>query len=82
MDKCREEFERWINENAIYRDPVWIESIQNYNYTSTQLMWKAWQASRAAIKVELPCWVLKDGKAVLYHDDVITMLNDIGITYE
>ncbi|MBH3138785.1 hypothetical protein I5M99_18430 [Serratia marcescens] len=47
MDKLREEFEEWFNEEMVLH-------ISASNETVVRLMWKAWQASRASIVVELP----------------------------
>ncbi|HHT0933703.1 hypothetical protein I5L37_09970 [Serratia marcescens] len=47
MDKIREEFEEWFNEEMVLH-------ISASNETVVRLMWKAWKASRASIVVELP----------------------------
>ncbi|HEJ7969432.1 TPA: hypothetical protein SMI17_003037 [Serratia marcescens] len=47
MDKLREEFEQWFNEEMVLH-------ISASNETVVRLMWKAWKASRASIVVELP----------------------------
>ncbi|MEN4132383.1 hypothetical protein [Serratia marcescens] len=47
MDKLREEFEEWFNKEMVLH-------ISTSNETVVRLMWKAWQASRASIVVELP----------------------------
>ncbi|WP_308530045.1 DUF551 domain-containing protein [Serratia liquefaciens] len=39
MDKLREEFEKWFNEEMVLH-------ISTSNETVVRLMWKAWQASR------------------------------------
>ena len=46
----REQFEEWAKENGmslVYGDC-------DYVYSPTVWAWKAWQASRAAIEIELP----------------------------
>jgi len=53
-NKMRAEFEEWINQSEVFKNPEWLEDVGQYNYTSTQIMWEAWQASRAALVVELP----------------------------
>lgn len=47
MDKLREEFKKWFNEEMVLH-------ISASNETVVRLMWKAWKASRASIVVELP----------------------------
>ncbi|HGM6654466.1 MULTISPECIES: hypothetical protein [Serratia] len=47
MDRLREEFEKWFNKEMVLH-------ISASNETVVRLMWKAWQASRAAIVVGLP----------------------------
>lgn len=52
-EKMREEFEEWLK--ARY----WGEGLGRfddgeYHKTSIQYMWESWQASRAALVVELP----------------------------
>lgn len=58
-EKMREEFEAWalarfINSetmNPLLRDP---EESDEYLYTMVNMAWVAWQASRAALVIELP----------------------------
>ncbi|ELY6320442.1 hypothetical protein ACI49Z_003454 [Cronobacter turicensis] len=50
MDKSREQFEEFAQREKLslaYGDC-------GYVYTSTEMAWRAWQASRAAIVTELP----------------------------
>ncbi|HFF9779717.1 hypothetical protein [Serratia marcescens] len=47
MDKLREEFEQWFNEEMVLH-------ISASNETVVRLMWKAWKASRASIVVDIP----------------------------
>ncbi|MBN5442924.1 hypothetical protein JY545_24430, partial [Serratia marcescens] len=47
VDKLREEFEEWFNKEMVLH-------ISTSNETVVRLIWKAWQASRASIVVELP----------------------------
>lgn len=60
-EKMREEFEAWAKPHLIYGDDS--EDIEGFDMrmecayyirTETQSAWEAWQASRAAIEVELP----------------------------
>lgn len=60
MSKMREEFESWyISEvwPGLVRDRVInhlmsIEPCGSYTFRDTNMAWKVWQASRAAIEVE------------------------------
>jgi hypothetical protein len=54
MNKSQKEFEAWVNQSVVFKNPEWLPEVKQYNYTSTQVMWEAWQASRAALVVELP----------------------------
>ncbi|ELY3804659.1 hypothetical protein SMX72_003241 [Cronobacter sakazakii] len=50
MDKSREQFEEFAQREKLslaYGDC-------GYVYTSTEMAWRAWQASRAAAEVEIP----------------------------
>ena len=76
MDKMQEEFEAWCcNYNLKIAD--W----GNYADRHVNNMWKAWQASRAALVVELPgaIWC-----SLAYHEainDVKEALDDAGVSY-
>ncbi|EQB0486257.1 hypothetical protein ACYAO4_002727 [Cronobacter turicensis] len=53
MDKSREQFEKWMSDNGKY--PLAIEKMdKNYILATTRTQWEAWQASRAAVEIELP----------------------------
>lgn len=59
-EKMREEFEAWASEEAEVRGVGTLlglmtdEHHDRYSMIWTQTAWMAWQASRAAIEVELP----------------------------
>lgn len=52
MDKSREQFEAWAEKNGhdVYRSG----GVGAYYFQSTQWSWDIWQASRAAVEIELP----------------------------
>lgn len=55
----REQFEEWVKEETgfdLWRTeyPMTEWDNQQYKYHQTNLAWMAWQASRAAIEIELP----------------------------
>lgn len=56
MDKqteSRKQFEEWFRSK---HEGQMITKGSGYSDPITQLMWQAWQASRASIAVELPDW--------------------------
>lgn len=57
MDKCREEFEKWLNETKAGYSWKKTEPGYTHEYSDpyVNLMWKAWKASRENMKaVKLP----------------------------
>ena len=72
-EKMREAFELWAISchMCTYLDGV------EYRHQSTAWAWKAWQASRAALVVELPANC--KGMA-LTVDELRVMLDEIGVT--
>ncbi|EOC0414996.1 hypothetical protein ACI00F_003793 [Cronobacter dublinensis] len=58
MDKSREQFEYWYwNEFGQFEEDGWPECFAfeegEYRRLGTRMSWAAWQASRAAVEVEL-----------------------------
>lgn len=108
MDKMREEFERYVTHNFSCTDDSLNRTHMNiyYNYVCSRVhpydsvsvlaMWQAWQASRAALVVELPetcCRTLifeQDNSLEVgmehgeYYDpdDIHAALDKAGIKYE
>lgn len=78
MDKMREEFEAWFSaENGALPQKA---SDGGYYYTPANDMWIAWQASRAALHVELPgAWILAEHE---YKRQVEESLDSAGVSYE
>ena len=81
MDKMREEFEAWIShyigESWLKPDPA---RAGEYFDNGTQSMWESWQASRAALRVELPgAWILAEHE---YKRQVEESLDSAGVSYE
>ena len=77
-EKIREAFELWAISchMCTYLDGV------EYRHQSTEWAWMAWQASRAALVVELPD---STGCGPAYHEaicDVICSLDDAGVGYK
>ena len=87
MDKMREEFEAWYW-NELYSDlniSLWgaifgINRDGDYRGLECNTSWKAWQASRAALRVELPgAWILAGHE---YKRQVEESLDSAGVGYE
>ncbi|EPT8887134.1 hypothetical protein ACVS9X_001402 [Cronobacter malonaticus] len=54
MDKSRERFEAWYQKKYCMLGDDFDRIGERYQYKTVQLMWEAWQASRAAVEIELP----------------------------
>ena len=77
-EKIREAFELWAISchMCTYLDGV------EYRHQSTEWAWMAWQASRAALVVEMPD---STGCGPAYYEaicDVICSLDDAGVGYK
>ena len=84
----REQFEKWVREETgfdLWRTeyPMIGWDDQQYKCHQTNLAWMAWQASRAAIEIKLPCRVgakssWQDGPHV-FADEVIEAIEQAGL---
>ena len=85
-DKMRDGFESWCLANGYTLRPaetncgIIIEG--DYGHPTVQIAWQAWQASRAALVVELPgaIWC-----SLAYHEainDVKEALDDAGVGHK
>lgn len=59
MDKSREQFEAWVRIETgmnLYRTKYALTAVEDQQYIDhdINLAWMAWQASRAAVEIELP----------------------------
>lgn len=88
VDKSREQFEQWvINENKLRisaHDNPLKRCAHSYYYGWVSSAWEVWQASRAAIEIELPenKWHPCDCIDVVIafdKDDVIESIRAAGI---
>ena len=75
-EKMREEFEVWAVKYNLARAD-W----GNYQDRHVNNMWKAWQASRAALCVELPL-AFSDERATTYLTSVTSALDAAGVRYK
>ena len=79
-EKMREEFELWASNLLLPMD----KHDGNYVHSGVNRRWQAWQASRAALVVELPA-VQRLGfisEPIMDADDVKYSLEDAGISYK
>ena len=85
MGKMREEFESWCLANGYTLRPaetncgIIIEG--DYGHPTVQIAWQAWQASRAALCVNLPSPELGNCANGLIVDVGIA-LDQAGVSYE
>ena len=78
-EKIRAEFEAWAKSEQISIE-VFAEDEQNageYYFLEAHCAWKAWQASRAALAVELP-----EKAALMSASSVYAALDDAGVGYK
>lgn len=54
MDESRKAFESWCRVTRPCLTTIKNCDRKTYSHDKTQAAWKAWQASRAAIEIELP----------------------------
>lgn len=82
MDKMREEFEAWCN--SIKFDLIINELTGNYEINHGFEMWLAWEASRAALRVELPTIhkLAVVSEPLMDADEVKFALEDAGVSYK
>ena len=78
-EKIRAEFEAWAKSEQISIE-VFAEDEQNageYYFLEAHCAWKAWQASRAALAVELP-----EKAALMSASSVYAALDGAGVGYK
>ena len=85
-EKMRDGFESWCLANGYTLRPAETNCViiidGDYGHPTVQIAWQAWQASRAALVVELPgaIWC-----SLAYHEainDVKKALDDAGVSYK
>ena len=85
--KSRGQFEKWVKEETgfdLWRTeyPMTEWDDQQYKCHQTNLAWMAWQASRAAIEIELPNQFPGEyylDRDVIYADELIEELEQAGL---
>ena len=86
MEKMREEFEKWFEDDSFPLEADWFKKDDDGDYylTSTDIAWSAWKASRSELCVVLPCYQCdqryKDG--VLDANKVFEALEKAGVSYK
>lgn len=81
MDESRKQFETWVINKYQYDRHFFYKS-DGADYVNVMIndMWEAWQASRAAIELELPkTFPGEYNTLVMYVDDVESSLESAGI---
>lgn len=81
-EKIRDEFEAWLIANTGFDTQrtafaMTKQEDQQYMCHRTNLAWLAWQASRAAMVVELP-----EKAALMSASSVYAALDDAGVSYK
>ena len=78
-EKIRREFEEWFYEYSLPCEGDWfkMDSCGDYDYPSTHDAWMGWQASRAALVVDLP-----EKAALMSASSVYAALDDAGVGYK
>ncbi len=84
----RERFEIWCNERAIKSNYQYMAGLfyrlsnGDYSVTWVDMAWEVWQASRAAIEIELPNQFPGEyylDRDVIYADELIEELEQAGL---
>lgn len=82
MDESRKQFERFLREEHLYSDDelFWEEDRNCYSIYPVHIAWKAWQASREVVSVELP-EPYDDGRGNLWlpQDNTTAAIRSAGI---
>lgn len=86
-DKMREEFEAWaVKTKDRFGLPFFISKDDQGQYVdnATEISWQAWQASRAAIVVDLSylCEASYAFSGTCYKSDVEYRLDEAGVSYK
>lgn len=79
VDKSREQFEEWFSDRG--KNQYAIEKLNgNYILASARSAWQSWQASRAAIEIELPdSWHDEYMDNVVNYDETVKAIRIAGI---
>ena len=85
-DKMREEFEAWYEGHCAPLEANWFKRDSaypdDYDYFPAQEAWDGWQASRAALCVELPDFEQDCGECHYHAGSIKTALDEAGVRYK
>ena len=86
-DKMRQEFETWAKPIGLDVDYIYADdAFKCYCFTATQNAfdtWKSgWQASRAALCVELPDYEMDCGECHYHAGNIQSALDAAGVRYK
>ena len=86
-DKMRQEFETWAKPIGFDVDYIYADdAFKCYCFTATQNAfdtWKSgWQASRAALCVELPDYEMDCGECLYHAGNIQSALDAAGVRYK
>lgn len=88
MDESRKKFEEYVAKKLRLPFEMITEARNGDRYFAFSSMdirhslnewWTLWQASRAAIEIELPAWFVSDAIAVYDRDDIDESIRAAGI---
>ncbi|EEV2750978.1 hypothetical protein [Escherichia coli] len=88
MDESRKKFEEYVAKKLRLPFEMITEARNGDRYFAFSSMdirhslnewWTLWQASRAAIEIELPVWFVSDAIAVYDRDDIDESIRAAGI---
>ncbi|HBA7889294.1 TPA: hypothetical protein LZQ89_004460 [Escherichia coli] len=88
MDESRKQFEEYVAKKLRLPFEMITEARNGDRYFAFSSMdirhslnewWALWQASRAAIEIELPVWFVSDAIAVYDRDDIDESIRAAGI---
>ncbi|MFC0666755.1 hypothetical protein ACFSKY_22835 [Azotobacter chroococcum] len=81
QDKMREDFEAWHRDRYPAVDVRRQNLLGTYTLLIVEQRWECWQASRAAMVVELPEWFdrFDSGDRTYWVEDVEKAINAAGI---
>ena len=83
-DKMREEFEAWYEGHCAPLESNWFKRDSDfpddYDYFSAQEAWSGWQASRAALCVDLP--MCTNESQDTYYKELVDELETLGVKYK
>lgn len=88
MDESRKKFEEYVAKKLKLPFEMITEARNGDRYFAFSSMdirhslnewWTLWQASRAAIEIELPVWFVSDAIAVYDRDDIDESIRAAGI---